>query len=168
MPRGIACTYAHLRAPGSRRGFLRTRPFNPHGSAAIAHSPIRTRSRNDARRCVSRPAHFPVPGKLVAGLHQQFWSREVMTMKATLFMAAAAAGLLATSGFAQAQDMQATPNQSGAVQQDAQGAPSDSNASGYGGTMSTTKASGASRDIWSGNTSSTCTPGLSCNIYQGQ
>lgn len=42
----------------------------------------------------------------------------------------------------------------------------DANAS-YRGTMSTMKASGASRDTWMTNPSTACVPGLSYNIYKG-
>ncbi|BBU31633.1 hypothetical protein BTHE68_53670 [Burkholderia sp. THE68] len=88
-------------------------------------------------------------------------------MKVTFLLAATAAGVFAMSALAQAQDMQMSPAQGGAAQQSAQGAGSATNDSSYGGAMSTTKASGASRDAWT-STSQLCTPGLSCNIYSGQ
>jgi hypothetical protein len=88
-------------------------------------------------------------------------------MKATLLMAVAAAASVAM-GAAQAQDMQATPVQAGADQQSAQGAMPDAATSSYGGTMSTTKASGGGRDAWIAPSGTACTTGLSCNIYQGQ
>ncbi|KND56868.1 hypothetical protein BVER_04010 [Candidatus Burkholderia verschuerenii] len=89
-------------------------------------------------------------------------------MKAAFLMAVSVAGVLAISTAAHAQDMQAMPDQSNAAQLNAQSGASDSNASSYGGTMLTTKASGSVRDTWMSNPSTACTPGLSCNIYQGQ
>jgi hypothetical protein len=91
-----------------------------------------------------------------------------MTMKVTFLMVVSVAGILTVSTAARAQDMQAMPDQSGATQLNVQGSASDSKASGYGGTMSTMKASGSARDTWMSNPSTACTPGLSCNIYQGQ
>ena len=88
-------------------------------------------------------------------------------MRATFLLAATAAGAFAMSAVAQTQDMQMTPAQGATTQQSAQSTASPVADSSYGGTMSTTKASGSSRDPWSG-TSQLCTPGLSCNIYQGQ
>lgn len=85
-------------------------------------------------------------------------------MRATMLYAATAAGLLAMSALAQAQDMQMAPAQGGAMQQNAQGASADSS---YGGAMSTSKASGTSRDAWTPGTSQVCVAGLSCNIYTG-
>jgi hypothetical protein len=93
--------------------------------------------------------------------------KEVMAMRATFLLAATAAGVFAASAVAQTQDTQMTPAQGVAPQQSAQGTASPAADSSYGGTTSTTRASGASRDPWSG-TSQLCTPGLSCNIYQGQ
>jgi hypothetical protein len=93
--------------------------------------------------------------------------RKVMAMRTTLLLAATAAGVFAMSAVAQTQDMQMTPAQPDASQQSAQSVASPTTDASYGGTMSTMKASGASRDAW-GSMSQLCTPGLSCNIYQGQ
>lgn len=86
-------------------------------------------------------------------------------MRATLLLAATAAGLLAMSAVVQAQDTQMSPAQGGAAQQSAQGGTT--NDSSYGGAMSTSKSGSASRDGAIG-TSQLCAPGLSCNIYSGQ
>ena len=94
-----------------------------------------------------------------------FLIKEVKAMRATLLLAAAAAGAFAMSAVAQTQDMQMSPAQGGAPQQSAQ-APATTDAS-YGGAMPTSKSGSPSRDAWS-STSQLCTPGLSCNIYQGQ
>ncbi|SAK67660.1 hypothetical protein AWB75_03256 [Caballeronia catudaia] len=80
-------------------------------------------------------------------------------MRMTLVLATTAAALFAMSALAQD-----APAPSGTAQQ---GAVSTTTDSSYGGTMSTTKASGAARDAWT-STSQLCTPGLSCNIYSGQ
>jgi hypothetical protein len=93
---------------------------------------------------------------------------EVFTMKANFLMAVSVAGALAIGTAAHAQDTQTMPAQSTVPQQNAQSGMSDPSASSYGGAMSTTKASGAARDTWMNNPSTLCTPGLSCNIYQGQ
>lgn len=79
-------------------------------------------------------------------------------MKITFLWAATAAAVFAMSA-AQAQDTSMTPAQ--------QSAASPTADSSYGGAMSATKASGASRDAWT-SASQLCTPGLSCNIYSGQ
>ncbi|SAK80359.1 hypothetical protein AWB79_05176 [Caballeronia hypogeia] len=88
-------------------------------------------------------------------------------MRATLVLAVTSA-VLAMSASVQAQDMKMAPAQADPTQQGAQGvATPNADTTSYGGAMPTTKASGASRDAWTG-TSQLCTPGLSCNIYQGQ
>lgn len=89
-------------------------------------------------------------------------------MRATLLLAATAAGVFAMSAVAQTQDMQMSPAQGSGAQQSAQDSNTATNDSSYGGAMSTSKSGGASRDAWTGSTSQLCTPGLSCNIYKGQ
>ena len=87
-------------------------------------------------------------------------------MRATLVYAATAAGLLAMSAIAQAQDMQTPPAQGSVAQQSAQdSATADTS---YGGTTSMSKSGSASRDAWAPGTSQACVIGLSCNIYRGQ
>ena len=80
-------------------------------------------------------------------------------MRTTLVLATTVAAVFATSAVAQD-----TPAPGGAAKQSAVSTTTDAS---YGGTMSTTKASGAARDAWA-STSQLCTPGLSCNIYSGQ
>ncbi|MDR5781724.1 hypothetical protein QCE63_20200 [Caballeronia sp. LZ065] len=87
-------------------------------------------------------------------------------MKATFLYAAAAAVALTMSAAVQAQDTQMAPD-SGAAQQQTTQSNSMSDMS-YGGTMSTSKASGSSRDAWTPSTNQACVIGLSCNIYSGQ
>ncbi|SAK66486.1 hypothetical protein AWB76_03842 [Caballeronia temeraria] len=89
-------------------------------------------------------------------------------MRATLLLAASAAGVFAMSAIAQTQDMQMAPAQGSAVQQSTQDSSTATNDSSYGGAMSTSKSGSASRDAWTGGTMQLCTPGLSCNIYSGQ
>jgi hypothetical protein len=108
--------------------------------------------------------------KLVASLQSSMNSliQEVVAMRATFLLAATAAGVFAMSPFAQAQDMQMSPAQGSAAQQSAQDSSTATNDSSYGGATATHKSGSASRDAWPVSTSQLCTPGLSCNIYNGQ
>ncbi|SPB16706.1 hypothetical protein NOV72_03905 [Caballeronia novacaledonica] len=89
-------------------------------------------------------------------------------MRATLLLAATAAGVFAMSTVAQAQDMQMSPAQGSVTQQSAQDSSAATSDSSYGGTMAMSKSGSASRDAWAGSSTQLCTPGLSCNIYSGQ